>query len=95
MTIKFYSFALASLGLVASSLIAIPTTAEAPNYSIVYKSDSDRYLIELLQSNTFGVVSSDVEANYVHISFRDLDNDWDRNSLGHYLNQHHKSPTTP
>ena len=36
---------------------------------------SDRYLIELLQSNTFGVVSSDVEANHVHISFRDLKND--------------------
>lgn len=56
---------------------------------------SDRYLIELLQSNTFGVVSSDVEANHVHISFRDLQNDWDRDSLGHHLQQHHKSPITP
>ena len=56
---------------------------------------SDRYLIELLQSNTFGVVSSDVEANHVHISFRDLKNDWDRDSLAHHLNQHHKLPTTP
>ena len=56
---------------------------------------SDRYLIELLQSNTFGVVSSDVEANHVHISFRDLHNDWDRDSLGHHLEQHHKLPIEP
>ena len=55
---------------------------------------SDRYLVELLQSNTFGVVSSDVEANHVHASFRDLKNDWDRNSLSEHLNQHH-SPTAP
>ncbi|MEL7007542.1 MAG: DUF3500 domain-containing protein [Cyanobacteria bacterium J06588_4] len=55
---------------------------------------SDRYLIELLQSNTFGVVSSDVEANHVHTSFRDLKNDWDRNSLGSHLNQHHSLPDT-
>ena len=54
---------------------------------------SDRYLVELLQSNTFGVVSSDVEANHVHASFRDLKNDWDRNSLSDHLNQHHVSPT--
>ena len=50
---------------------------------------SDRYLIELLQSNTFGVVSSDVKANHVHSSFRDLQNDWDRNSLRDHLQQHH------
>ena len=56
---------------------------------------SDRYLIELLQSNTFGVVSSDVTANHVHISFRDLNKDWDRDSLAHHLNQHHKLPTKP
>lgn len=53
---------------------------------------SDRYLIELLQSNTFGVVSSDVEANHVHSSFRDLKNDWDRDSLSNHLNRHHKLP---
>ena len=56
---------------------------------------SDRYLIELLQSNTFGVVSSDVEANHVHASFRDLKNDWDRNFLSEHLNQHHVLPTAP
>lgn len=50
---------------------------------------SDRYLVELLQSNTFGVVSSDVEANHVHASFRDLENDWDRDSLGEHLDRHH------
>lgn len=50
---------------------------------------SDRYLIELLQSNTFGVISKDVEANHVHTSFRDLKNDWDRNSLREHLNQYH------
>lgn len=55
---------------------------------------SERYLIELLQSNTFGVVSSDVEANHVHTSFRDLKNDWDRDSLSDHLNQHHV-PLTP
>ena len=54
---------------------------------------SDRYLVELLQSNTFGVVSSDVEANHVHASFRDLKNDWDRNSLSEHLNQHHVLPS--
>lgn len=51
----------------------------------------DRYLVEFLQSNTFGVVSSDVEANHVHTSFRDLKNDWDRNSLGDHLRKHHVS----
>jgi hypothetical protein len=60
---------------------------------------SDRYLIELLQSNTFGVVSSDVEANHVHTSFRDFKNDWDRDSLREHLNQypdHDPAPlTTP
>ncbi len=50
---------------------------------------SDRYLVELLQSNTFGVVSSDVKANHVHASFRDLKNDWDRDSLSNHLNQYH------
>ena len=50
---------------------------------------SDRYLVELLQSNTFGVTSSDVEANHVHASFRDLQNDWDRDFLSDHLNRHH------
>ena len=54
-----------------------------------FRVQNDRYLIELLQSNTFGVVSSDVEANHVHTSFRDLKNDWDRNSLGTHLDRHH------
>ncbi len=49
---------------------------------------SDRYLIELLQSNTFGVVS-DVGSNHVHASFRDLTSDWDHNSLGAHLRQYH------
>ncbi|MBE9075699.1 DUF3500 domain-containing protein [Romeria aff. gracilis LEGE 07310] len=56
---------------------------------------SDRYLIELLQSNTFGVVSSEVEANHVHASFRDLESDWDHDSLGDHLSQHHASLVTP
>lgn len=56
---------------------------------------SDRYLIELLQSNTFGVVSSDVEANHVHTSFRDLKNDWDHNSLREHLNQYHDHDRVP
>lgn len=56
---------------------------------------SDRYLVELLQSNTFGVVSNDVEANHVHSSFRDLQNDWDYDSLGDHLSQHHVSLVTP
>ncbi len=49
---------------------------------------SDRYLIELLQSNTFGVVS-EVESNHIHASFRDLTNDWDYDSLGAHLREHH------
>ncbi|MGB3295947.1 MAG: DUF3500 domain-containing protein [Phormidesmis sp.] len=53
---------------------------------------SDRYLIELLQSNTFGVVS-EVGSNHVHASFRDLTNDWDYNSLGAHLRQFHESAT--
>ena len=57
--------------------------------SFTFRVQGDRYLIELLQSNTFGVVSGDVEANHVHTSFRDLKNDWDRNSLSDHLNQHH------
>lgn len=56
---------------------------------LYFRVQGDRYLIELLQSNTFGVVSSDVEANHVHTSFRDLKNDWDRNSLSDHLNRHH------
>ena len=54
-----------------------------------FRVQNERYLIELLQSNTFGVISSDVEANHVHTSFRDLKNDWDRNSLGDHLDRHH------
>ncbi len=54
---------------------------------------SDRYLVELLQSNTFGVLSSDVESNHVHSSFRDLQSDWDRDSLGAHLSEHHASLT--
>lgn len=49
---------------------------------------SDRYLVEILQSNTFGVVS-EVNSNHVHASFRDLTNDWDHNALGAHLQQHH------
>ena len=56
---------------------------------------SDRYLIEFLQSNTFGVISGDVEANHVHASFRDLKHDWDYNSLGDHLDRHHLSSQTP
>ena len=56
---------------------------------LYFRVQNERYLIELLQSNTFGVVSNDVKANHVHASFRDLKNDWDRNSLGEHLNQHH------
>lgn len=54
---------------------------------------SDRYLIELLQSNTFGVVS-EVDSNHVHASFRDLTNDWDHNALGAHLHQHHDAVVT-
>ena len=49
---------------------------------------SDRYLVELLQSNTFGVVS-EVASNHVHASFRDLTNDWDYDALGAHLHEHH------
>lgn len=49
---------------------------------------SDRYLIELLQSNTFGVVS-EVESNHIHASFRDLTNDWDHDALGAHLRDFH------
>lgn len=56
---------------------------------LYFRIQSDRYLIELLQSNTFGVVSDDVEANHIHSSFRDLKNDWDRNFLGDHLRQDH------
>lgn len=56
---------------------------------LYFRVQSDRYLIELLQSNTFGVVSDDIEANHIHSSFRDLKDDWDRNSLGsHWQNFH-------
>ncbi|MGB3766255.1 MAG: DUF3500 domain-containing protein [Phormidesmis sp.] len=49
---------------------------------------SDRYLVELLQSNTFGVIS-EVASNHVHASFRDLTNDWDYDALGAHLDEHH------
>ncbi|MES2663662.1 MAG: DUF3500 domain-containing protein [Pseudomonadota bacterium] len=49
---------------------------------------SPRYLVELLQANTFGVVS-DVKANHVHASFRDLKSDWDFNPLSEHLKIHH------
>ncbi|MGB7085046.1 MAG: DUF3500 domain-containing protein [Phormidesmis sp.] len=55
---------------------------------LYFRVQSDHYLIELLQSNTFGVVS-EVDSNHVHASFRDLTNDWDHNSLGAHLRQHH------
>ena len=55
---------------------------------LYFRIQSDRYLIELLQSNTFGVVS-EVASNHVHASFRDLTNDWDHNALGAHLHQHH------
>ncbi|MEM9090904.1 MAG: DUF3500 domain-containing protein [Cyanobacteria bacterium P01_F01_bin.53] len=53
---------------------------------------SDRYLVELLQSNTFGVVS-EVASNHVHASFRDLTSDWDHNALGAHLEEHHNGDT--
>ena len=56
---------------------------------LYFRVQSDRYLIELLQSNTFGVVSNDVEANHVHSSFRDLKNDWDRDSLEDHWQKFH------
>ncbi len=59
---------------------------------LYFRIQSDRYLIELLQSNTFGVVS-EVESNHVHASFRDLTSDWDHNSLGAHLRQHHHHET--
>ena len=49
---------------------------------------SDRYLVELLQSNTFGILS-EVASNHVHASFRDLTNDWDYNALGAHVHEHH------
>ncbi|MGB3790875.1 MAG: DUF3500 domain-containing protein, partial [Phormidesmis sp.] len=42
---------------------------------LYFRVQSDRYLVEILQSNTFGVVS-EVASNHVHASFRDLTNDW-------------------
>ena len=56
---------------------------------LYFRIQSDRYLIELLQSNTFGVVSDDVEANHIHSSFRDLKNDWDRDSLSDHWRKFH------
>lgn len=56
---------------------------------LYFRVQSDRYLIELLQSNTFGVVSDDIEANHIHSSFRDLKNDWDRDSLGDHWRKFH------
>ena len=55
---------------------------------LYFRVQGERYLIELLQSNTFGVVSEDVKANHIHASFRDLENDWDRNVLGEHLESH-------
>lgn len=55
---------------------------------LYFRIQSDRYLIELLQSNTFGVVS-DIQSNHVHASFRDLTSDWDHDSLGAHLRQFH------
>lgn len=49
---------------------------------------SDRYLIELLQSNTFAVVD-EIDSNHVHASFRDLTNDWDHDALGAHLREFH------
>jgi hypothetical protein len=66
-----------------------------PDGEFYLRVQSDRYLVELMQSNTFGVVSSDVEANHVHSSFRDLRNDWDHDSLGEHLSQHHVSLAMP
>ncbi len=66
-----------------------------PDGELYLRVQSDRYLVELMQSNTFGVVSSDVEANHVHSSFRDLQNDWDHDSLGEHLSQHHVSMAHP
>ncbi|NJM98733.1 MAG: DUF3500 domain-containing protein [Phormidesmis sp. RL_2_1] len=51
---------------------------------------SDRYLVEILQSNTFAVVS-EVDSNHVHASFRDLTSDWDYNSLGAHIHHYHES----
>jgi len=51
---------------------------------------SDRYLVELLQSNTFGVVS-EVASNHVHASFRDLTSDWDHNALGAHFDEFHEA----
>ena len=51
---------------------------------------SDRYLVEILQSNTFAVVS-EVDSNHVHASFRDLTSDWDHNSLGAHIHNYHES----
>lgn len=53
---------------------------------------SDRYLIELLQSNTFGVIS-EVPSNHVHASFRDLTSDWDYDALSTHLQEHHQDAT--
>ena len=53
---------------------------------------SDRYLIEVLQSNTFAVVS-EIDSNHVHASFRDLTSDWDYNSLGAHILEHHSHDT--
>lgn len=50
---------------------------------------SPGYLVELLQSNTFGV-RSDIEANHVHTSFRDLNSDWDFDLLGEHVKTHHQ-----
>ena len=60
---------------------------------LYFRIQSDRYLIELLQSDTFGIVS-EIESNHVHASFRDLANDWDHNSLGAHIRQFHEDIAT-
>lgn len=53
-----------------------------------FRVQSSRYLVEILQSNTFGV-ESEIQANHVHAAFRDLASDWDYNVLQEHLNHSH------
>lgn len=59
---------------------------------LYFRVQSDRYLIEILQSNTFAVLS-EIDSNHVHASFRDLTSDWDHNSLGAHLRHYHDTAT--